>query len=60
VRVVLKYDPPAGLLGAWVAKLFGESPEQQIDEDLRRFKQLMETGETATVTGQTSGRTAKA
>jgi len=40
--------------------LFGEAPEQQIEEDLRRFKQLMETGETATVTGQTSGRTANA
>jgi uncharacterized membrane protein len=60
VRVVLKYDPPAGVLGAWVAKLFGEAPEQQIEEDLRRFKQLMEAGETATVTGQTSGRGAKA
>ncbi|HEX8458555.1 MAG TPA: SRPBCC family protein [Pyrinomonadaceae bacterium] len=60
VRVVLKYDPPAGVLGSWVAKLFGEAPEQQIEEDLRRFKQLMEAGETATVTGQTSGRTANA
>ena len=60
VRVVLKYDPPAGKLGAVVARLFGESPAQQIDEDLRRFKQLMETGETATITGQPSGRAAKA
>jgi len=60
VRVVLKYDPPAGLLGSLVAKLFGESPEQQIDEDLRRFKQLMEAGEVATTEGQTSGRAASA
>ncbi|MGI9105171.1 MAG: SRPBCC family protein [Pyrinomonadaceae bacterium] len=60
VRVVLKYDPPAGVLGSWIAKAFGEAPEQQIDEDLRRFKQLMETGETATTTGQSSGRSAKA
>jgi uncharacterized membrane protein len=60
VRVVLKYDPPAGKLGAAVAKLFGESPDQQIGEDLRRFKQLMETGETATTEGQPSGRAAKA
>ncbi|HEV2860477.1 MAG TPA: SRPBCC family protein [Pyrinomonadaceae bacterium] len=60
VRVVLKYDPPAGKLGALVARLFGENPEQQIDEDLRRFKQLMETGETATTEGQTSGRSATA
>jgi uncharacterized membrane protein len=60
VRVVLKYDPPAGKLGALVARLFGESPEQQIDEDLRRFKQLMETGETVTTEGQPSGRSAAA
>ena len=56
VRVVLKYDPPGGKLGALVARLFGESPEQQIVEDLGRFKQLMETGEVATTEGQTSGR----
>jgi uncharacterized membrane protein len=60
LRVVLKYDPPAGLLGAVVAKLFGESPAQQIDEDLRRFKQLMEAGEVATIEGQPSGRAASA
>lgn len=60
VRVVLKYDPPAGKLGALVARLFGENPEQQIDEDLRRFKQLMETGETAKTEGQPTGRAAKA
>ena len=58
VRVVLKYDPPGGKLGAFVARLFGENPEQQIDEDLRRFKQLMETGEIATTEGQPSGRSA--
>ncbi len=60
VRVVLKYDPPGGALGAAIAKLFGESPDQQIDEDLRRFKQVMETGETSTTEGQSSGRSAKA
>lgn len=60
VRVVLKYDPPAGKLGAFVARLFGENPEQQIDEDLRRFKQLIETGEVATTEGQSSGRGASA
>lgn len=44
VRVVLKYVPPAGKLGHAAAKLFGESPDQQIRSDLRRFKQLMEGG----------------
>ncbi|HZB44266.1 MAG TPA: SRPBCC family protein [Pyrinomonadaceae bacterium] len=60
VRVVLKYDPPGGVIGATVAKLFGENPEQQIDEDLRRFKQVMESGEIATTAGQPSGRAASA
>lgn len=45
VRVQLEYEPPAGQLGRMVAMLFGEEPEQQVREDLRRFKQLMETGE---------------
>ena len=47
VRVTLKYDPPAGKLGSWVAWLFGEEPSQQIREDLQRFKQQMESGQTA-------------
>ncbi|MYS20966.1 Uncharacterized membrane protein [Streptomyces sp. DvalAA-14] len=45
VRVELAYDPPAGRAGAAVAKLLGEQPEQQVRDDLRRFKQLMEAGE---------------
>ena len=45
VRVNLEYKPLAGVLGATVAKLFGEEPEQQLDDDLRRFKQVMEVGE---------------
>jgi uncharacterized membrane protein len=42
VRVVLSYEPPAGELGAAVAKLLGEEPSQQVADDLRRFKQVME------------------
>lgn len=45
VRVELEYQPPAGIAGMIAAKLFGEEPEQQVAEDLRRFKQVMETGE---------------
>jgi uncharacterized membrane protein len=60
VRVVLKYDPPAGKVGAGIARLFGENPEQQIEEDLRRFKQVMEAGEAPTTEGQPSGRAASA
>ena len=45
VRVVLEYQPPGGRVGQLVAKLFGEEPEMQVREDLRRFKAMMETGE---------------
>lgn len=56
VKVVLEYSPPGGIIGMTIAKLFGEEPEQQLGDDLRRFKQLMETGEIATTEGQSSGR----
>jgi uncharacterized membrane protein len=45
VRVVLRYDPPAGKLGAAVARLFGEDPSRQVADDLRRLKQVVEAGE---------------
>jgi uncharacterized membrane protein len=45
VRVQLQYRPPAGSLGRGIAWLFGEEPSQQLHEDLRRAKQLLETGE---------------
>ena len=44
VTVEMEYAPPGGALTATVAKLIGYAPEQQLQEDLRRFKQLMETG----------------
>jgi uncharacterized membrane protein len=55
VRVDLEYYPPAGVIGAAVAKLFGEEPAQQIHEDLRRFKQRLEAGEVPTTEGQPTG-----
>jgi uncharacterized membrane protein len=45
VRVVLSYDPPAGKVGATVARLLGEEPSKQVEDDLRRFKQVMEAAE---------------
>jgi uncharacterized membrane protein len=45
VRVTLEYDPPMGKLGSKVAMLFREEPGQQVQDDLRHFKQVMETGE---------------
>ncbi len=48
VRVRIDYDPPAGAIGRIVAKMFQREPQIQARRDLRRFKQLMETGEIAT------------
>lgn len=56
VKVVMRYTPPAGALGVAMAKLFGEEPSQQVEDDLRRLKQMLETGEIPTIVGQSSGR----
>ena len=45
VRVSIVYEPPGGQAGMLLAKLFGEEPGQHIEEDLQRFKQLMESAE---------------
>jgi uncharacterized membrane protein len=45
ISVHLQYAPPAGKAGALLASLFGREPSQTIREDLRHFKQLLETGE---------------
>ena len=48
VKVVLRYDPPAGVIGAVVSKILGEDPAMNVQEDLRRLKMLVEAGELAT------------
>jgi uncharacterized membrane protein len=48
VTATIAYEPPAGAVGKLVAKLFQREPAIQARRDLRRFKQLMETGEIAT------------
>jgi uncharacterized membrane protein len=55
VRATISYDPPAGLLGKAVAKVLQREPNVQARRDLRRFKQLMETGEVTSSAGP-SGR----
>jgi uncharacterized membrane protein len=45
VRVNLRYAPPVGMVGAAVATLLGREPGWEVREDLRRFKQVIETGE---------------
>lgn len=56
VKVVLNYNPPGGKAAALFAKLFGKEPGQLVEHNLRRLKQLVETGEIPTTEGQTSGR----
>lgn len=48
VRATIAYEPPAGVVGQIVAKLFQREPRIQARRDLHRFKQLMETGEITT------------
>jgi uncharacterized membrane protein len=52
----MEYSPPGGNAGAMLAMLFGQEPSQQIEGDLRRFKQLIETGEVPTTRGQPHGQ----
>jgi uncharacterized membrane protein len=56
VRVVLSYEPPAGKVGAAVAKLLGEEPAKQVEDDLRRFKQVVEAAEIPGNSRQPAGR----
>jgi uncharacterized membrane protein len=55
VHVDIQYEPPAGRLGVTLAKLFGEEPQQQAEDDLRRFKQIKECGEVVRSEGTPEG-----
>jgi len=55
VMVTLEYIPPVGALGALIARLYGEEPDIQVEEDLSRFKAFMETGEIPTTVNQPTG-----
>jgi uncharacterized membrane protein len=56
VRLVIDWTPPGGKAGAAAARLLRKIPEHQVREDLRRFKNVIETGEVPTTEGQPSGR----
>ena len=56
VRVILRYAAPAGPLGDALAHVLGEDPDRQIEDDLRRFKQVMEAGEVGASTLAASNR----
>ena len=59
VHVDIEYAPPAGRAGPIIGKLFGEEPEIQVRDDLRRFKQVMETGEVVRSEGTPEGTLAR-
>ncbi|MEU4835735.1 SRPBCC family protein [Streptosporangium sp. NPDC023615] len=59
VHVLLVYDMPGGALGKAIATYFGEEPHQQIDDDLRRLKQVLETGEVVRSDGAPWGKRAR-
>jgi uncharacterized membrane protein len=59
MHLEIHYDAPGGAVGMTVAKLFGEEPTQQVKDDLRRFKQVMETGEVVRSEGSPEGQTAR-
>jgi uncharacterized membrane protein len=59
VYVALVFDIPGGAVGKAVAKYFGEEPHQQLDDDLRRFKQVLETGEVVRSDGAPWGKRAR-
>ena len=59
VRVVLEQSVPGGALGQKVAAVVGVDPQRQLDDALRRFKQLMETGEVIRSEGSPGGTDAK-
>ena len=54
LRVLLEYAPPGGRAATMLAKLIGQAPEQVLQEDLRRLKQLLEAGEISTSSGSSS------
>jgi len=55
MTVELEYHPPGGKVGNVVATLLGEHPQQQLRDDLRRFKQVIETGEVVRSDGSPDG-----
>jgi len=56
VRVRLEYAPPGGIAGVTLAKLFKTLTVRQLQEDLRRCKQIIEAGELPTTAAQPTGR----
>lgn len=58
VRVSIGYHLPGGAIAKAGATLLGESPDQQVNDDLRRFKQILETGQVVRSDGSPEGTSA--
>jgi uncharacterized membrane protein len=56
VRVHLDVDPPGGGVGRAIGRMLSPITKHQVQEDLRRFKNLLEAGEIPTTEGQPAGR----
>jgi uncharacterized membrane protein len=56
VHVALEYQPPLGEMGKLLGSLLSAAAEQQIQEQMRNFKNILEAGEIPTIRGQSSGR----
>jgi uncharacterized membrane protein len=56
IHLLMIYDIPGGAIGKAVARYFGEEPHQQVDDDLRRLKQVMEAGEVVRSEGAPWGK----
>lgn len=57
IHIQMHYNPPAGAVGHALAALLGADPKHALDEDLVRFKSLLEDGKTS-VRGQSVTREA--
>ena len=55
VRITLEVYPPAGMLGIFGAKLFGVTPEQEVEEDLAMLKRVSDAGEAGSSEGESAG-----
>jgi uncharacterized membrane protein len=59
IHVDLNESAPGGKLGEMVSKLVGKEPGAKVMDDLRRFKQLVETGVIARSEGSPEGELAE-
>jgi hypothetical protein len=55
VKAVIRYRPPAGVIGRVVSRFLGKVPNFIMRQDLRRLEAILETGEIPTTDGQPHG-----